>query len=121
MIAFRNASHRSGPYGTGRLIRRVEATWGAITACGANKTAAKTALIEAVERQLEHVYSRRYLSSSEVTFVLFYANGWCYDIVKAGDARGGTCHLDAVDERDAFERMRRHFEQYTECSPPDVA
>ena len=46
-----------------------------MSARGANKTEARKALEEAIERQCAHMHTRRYLSANDVTFVLFYSDG----------------------------------------------
>lgn len=118
-FTYRNASYRERPFGGGRLIRRVEAMLGNMSAQGANKTEAKKALEEVIERQLTHGRTRRYLSANGITFALFYSNGWGYDIIKAPELRGynqGGSVLfggeEHEDECKAFEAMKRHFEQY---------
>jgi hypothetical protein len=117
MIQFRDT--HEPPQGRGLRTRRgVQATWGVISGQGANRTEAKAALMDAVDRQLAHVFARRYLATRDVTFALFYANGWCYDIVTSDGAQHGSTHFDAANEHDAFEAMRRHFEQYTETPGP---
>ena len=112
-IEYRNASFRERPYGGGRLIRRVEAEWGKIRAFGANKTEAKNALLEAIEQQLANAYTRRYLRTDDVTFALYYADGWNYDIVTGDGHRTSSTMLGAeILPHDAFASMNRHFEQY---------
>lgn len=115
-IEFRDASYRSQPFGGGKLIRRVEARCGNLRAMGANRTEAKAELLAAVERQLEHAYTRRYLGAGDVVFVLYYADGWAYEIVVAGTVRCTTGFSSASSEHEALESMRRHFEQYTEAA-----
>lgn len=112
-IEFRNASYRERPYGGGRLIRRVEASWGSISRHGTTKTEAKAALLAAISEQLAHTYTRRYLRTADVTFALFYCDGWGYDIVTGDGARSSSTLLGDVPEQEAFESMKRHFEQYT--------
>lgn len=112
-IDYRDASYRERPYGGGRKIRRVEASAGSMSASGANKTEAKAALMACVERQLTHMRTRRYLRTDDVTFALFYADGWVYDIVSGDGHRNSSTLLGAaMDEREAFESMKRHFGQY---------
>ena len=119
-IEYRDASYRSSPYGGGKLIRRTEARFGSIRAEGATRTEAKAALLEAVTAQCEHAYVRRYLTGiaahdgRSVTFVLYYAAGWVYDIVRAGAVSCSSSHMGAISETEAIARMREHFDQYTE-------
>src|SRR6201988_4023159 len=116
-ITFRDASYRSQPYGGGKLIRRVEASCGAVSAHGANRTEAKAALLEAIERQCEYAYRRRYLvgisahDGEPATFALHYSQGWAYDIVLAGRV-ACTTGLGDVDFDEAYARMLAHFDQY---------
>lgn len=116
-ITYRDASYRPGAYGSGKLIRRTEASIGAIRRTGANRTEAKTALLEAVTEQVENCRTRRYLMgvSEEdvpVAFVLYFNDGWGYDIVRNGGKISSSTSMTAVDERDAFEKMQHHFDQY---------
>lgn len=115
-IDYRDASYRERPFGGGRLIRRVEATLGSLSASGANRTEAKKALEAAIERQLAHMRTRRYLSANDVTFALFYNDGWGYDIVRSSQDLGrrtsSTLMGGEMSEQEAFESMKRHFEQY---------
>lgn len=112
-----------------RLVRSVEARLGAFTASGRNKTEAKAALLAAIEAQGEHLYARRYLVGPRATFCLHYAQGWCYDIAApsknerlASSVTDTLIHFsttflgDDLTEKDAAERMRRHFDQYHEGS-----
>jgi hypothetical protein len=97
-----------------------EARVGDIRRTGANKTEAKAALLEALQAQAEHAFTRRYLAGDNVVFALGYHDGWRYDIVRAGDGRQYSSTLlsaETVDE--AFESMRHHFDQYT--AAPAVA
>src|SRR5439155_18577821 len=115
-IDYRDASYRERAFGGGRLIRRVEASLGGMSARGANKTEARKALEEAIERQCAHMHTRRYLSANDVTFVLFYSDGWTYDIVRSerdlGRRTSSTLMGGEIGEQEAFESMKRHFEQY---------
>lgn len=110
-IDYRDASYRERPYGGGRKIRRVEARVEGISAMGANKTEAKNALMERIELQLRHMRTRRYLRTDDETFVLYYADGWAYDMVRDDGTRYGSTMLATDDEREAFESMKSHFEQ----------
>ena len=122
-IGYRDASIRA-PYGRRVIERRTEATCGAISAYGANRTEAKAALLVAVERQCEHAYQRRYLTGighdgEPVTFALYYAGCWSYDIVRAGRVACST-GMGVDSFHDALASMTHHFEQYTE-SPAAIA
>jgi hypothetical protein len=112
-IEFANASYRPGAYGSGKLIRRTRARFGELEAFGENKTEAKNALMAMVLDQCSHVFTRRYLTADGVTFALYYANGWGYDIVRAGRVACST-GFGEISFHEALERMRAHFEQYTE-------
>lgn len=102
---------RSNGYGR-RQERFTSAEWGSIRRDSANKTEAKAAVLEAVERQLTHLYRRRYLRTADVTFALYYCDGWSYDIVTGDGQLSSSTGLGAIDEREAFESMKRHFDQY---------
>lgn len=113
-IEYRDASYRERR--GERKIRRIEASFGRMSAHGANRTEAKANLLADIERQLAHVYARRYLSANDVTFCLYYANGWSYDIVRGerdlGQRSSSTMMGGEPSETEAFESMKRHFEQY---------
>jgi hypothetical protein len=113
-IEYRNASYRPGSYGSGKLVRQVEASLGDIRRTAATKPEAKAAVLAAVEEQTQHLYERRYLAADGVVFALYYADGWSYDIIRDGQ-RGCTTNFEASDVTEAFEKMRHHFEQYTEA------
>jgi hypothetical protein len=111
-IEYRDAPYYERPFGGGRKIRRVEAHCGSLRGDGANRTEAKAALMERIELQLRHAYTRRYLRTADVTFALYYADGWSYDIVAGDGARYSSTGLGACDEREAYQAMSRHFLQY---------
>lgn len=113
-IQFRNTSHRSSPYGGGKLVRQWEARLGDITRTAPTKPQAKAELMEALAEQAEHCYTRSYLQRGDVVFALCYADGWRYDIVRSGRVTSSTL-LGDVDKTEAYLSMERHFQQYMEA------
>lgn len=122
-IEYRDASYFEGLYGRKR-VHRIEAVLGNIRAFGKNKTEAKANLEEQIASLCEHAYDRRYLTGiaydgRPVTFMLYYCDGWGYDIIRPRDDSehptvSGTIFNVDTDYREAYERMKNHFEQYTE-------
>lgn len=116
-ITYKNASYRSGSYGSGKLVRRIEASCGQLRRFGANRTEAKVAILEAIAEQCEHAYVRRYIPAGDSLFVLSYADGWRYDIVRNdGHICGSTQFGDGMSEWEATAYVRKHAEQYAEAT-----
>jgi hypothetical protein len=120
-IQYENTSYRPGSYGSGKLIRQTEARIGDIRRTAPTKPEAKAAVIEALAAQAEQCYERRYLMGTDpqgepVVFALHYCDGWGYDIVR-GSGRASSCIFDAANVTEALDKMRSHFEQYTNMAP----
>ena len=79
-----------------------------------NRTEAKKLLEEAIIEQLQHLRVT-VLCSPYVVFVLFYRNGWVYEIHKTNRTRSGagaTLFGDTISFQEALDSTRRHFERY---------
>jgi hypothetical protein len=96
--------------------RKVEARLGSIEATAKNKTEARAEILKMVEQQAEHLFTRHYRVTKDGTiFVLYFALGWRYDIVRSGKHSGTTMlgALSGVDgEHDALASMQRHVDQW---------
>lgn len=80
-----------------------------VTGC-ASRDEAASLLFDRVKAQEEYNHARKYVRKGNVTFALFYANGWQYDIVR-DDGQASSCHMNIVDVRtyaQALERMLKH-------------
>ena len=83
----------------------------------ANATA-REALAHAMARQLRNAFTRCYRWAADgTTFVLYYSDGWHYDIIgKAHAAAGCPCTCSAGpengDHQTALECMERHVANY---------
>lgn len=117
-IDFRDAGYFAGSYGRKR-VHRIEARLGDMSAFGRNKTEAKAALEALIEKQCEHLYERRYLTGMSldgkpVTFCFYYNQGWTYDIHTSDHPYPSSCGFNEETTRtEAFERMKKHFQDYT--------
>lgn len=123
-VEYRDASYFEGSFGR-KKVKRVEAMFGQLRVFGPNKKVAKGDLEIAIRKQCENANERRYLTGiahdgKPVTFAMYYNQGWCYDIVRPDDHGpysmrvSSTAFNDDTDFLEAWNRMHRHFEQYTE-------
>lgn len=80
---------------------------------------ARLELSEAISLQLRHSFTRHYRWASDGTaFVLYYSDGWAYDIV--GDSQrlqgcASTCQFggdEKIHYHLALEAMQRHVDDY---------
>ncbi len=81
---------------------------------GTNKEALTGQLFDAIKNASEYSHARRYVRKGSVTFALYYANGWCYDIVR-DDGKASSCFLNVSDTKtypQALEKMLAHVEQH---------
>jgi hypothetical protein len=74
---------------------------------GPNKEQLYELLGDVLKRQADYLHTRRYVRKDNVTFALYYANGWQYDIVR-DDGSASTCMLNCQSYADALERMLKH-------------
>ncbi len=81
--------------------------------------AARKALTHAIAQQLRNSFSRTYRWAADgTTFVLYYSDGWCYDIIgKAHAACGCPCTTmlggdDGIHYHLALQVMNRHAINY---------
>lgn len=87
---------------------------------GAANATARQALTHAIGRQLRNSFTRKYLWAADGTaFVLYYSDGWQYDIIGQQHAARGyppICSAGPVDGSydEALEAMRRHVDTYAQ-------
>lgn len=77
------------------------------------KEQALEGLAQALARAELYAYTRRYVRKGGVTFALFYANGWQYDIVH-DDGKTSGCLMACETYPQALAQMMRHVADYGE-------
>lgn len=83
---------------------------------GSDREMLVDALRIVLTRQCEFLHTRKYVRVKDVTFALYFANGWQYDIVH-DDGKTSSCMLNISDVKsygDALSVMMRHVQQYRE-------
>lgn len=83
---------------------------------GKDRKGAIASLVAAVKRQLTHRYDRAYYACNDGTLlVVYYADGWCYDIVRDGK-RSSVCTMNVETFAAARAEAEVFVEQYNERS-----
>lgn len=95
-----------------------------LTTNGADEAVA--ALDNLIQQSHRHACTRRYLIARDGTvFALSFALGWTYDIIhtdKPGAQSPGSCCLTCGSFVEAYDAMKRHWEQYdADCVAQPVA
>ncbi len=89
------------------------------TAAGARRD-----VTTAIERQLRNSHTRYYRTARDGTmFVLYYSDGWRYDIVGNEHETRGVCTMTFEQEVTCFHQAREILERhvFTYCSPRGIA
>ena len=98
-----------------RLDRKYHASiGGAFERTGATKTEAYEACIAAVVEQSRHTGPKYFRANDGTLFCLYYADCWCYDILRPGTTTGTTCILGSTSYLDARKWVQNHVEQWNE-------
>lgn len=77
---------------------------------------AEDLLVERINDAHDHMLDRAYLVTPKATFVLFWADGWAYDMVKP-DGSYSTCMMNRMPKSEALKRMEAHAKEYNELEP----
>lgn len=88
---------------------------GAFRCTADTRKQAEELVVEAVEAQGRHLHDRKYYwsPSGRTVFVVSYANGWGYDIMRAGSPYASTCVVgDSFQE--CCEAAESHAAEYEE-------
>ena len=86
------------------------------TATDVDKERAAVRLQDKLQKLANNLYLRRYERANGATFVLYYADGWNYDIVRDSNVRQpSTCCLSCRTFTEALEQMTSHLKQWNEC------
>lgn len=78
---------------------------------GRNRESLMERLRQVLTRQEQFLHTRRYIRKGNVTFALYYANGWQYDIVR-DDGRSSASMLTCDTYMQALEIMTKHANQH---------
>lgn len=83
-------------------------------ASGPTKEIALERLEQLLTKEHDEQFTRHYRRKGVVTFCLYYAQGWTYDIVRDGDMSGvhGSCGTACTNEREALAQMESHVAQH---------
>lgn len=85
-----------------------ETGWKATGTC---KQGALDQLFADLKNAEENTFRRKYVRKGQVTFALYFAGGWCYDIVR-DDGSASTGSLLANSYQDAVNKMLAHVAQH---------
>lgn len=96
----------------GKRTGTYRASLGEIGFDGKDKQEAIENLCRIVKSEFDNMYTRKYLTKNSVTFVLFYGNGWNYDIFHHETGQVGSCALSCKTYNEALKEMTNHFNQY---------
>jgi pyruvate/2-oxoacid:ferredoxin oxidoreductase beta subunit len=89
-----------------------EATVGAFSRTAATRELAVTLAVVAARDQLAHTYDRAYFACKDGTLlVVYFADGWMYDIVRNGLVSCCT-RLNSASFEDAKEQARAFVDGY---------
>lgn len=82
---------------------------------GKTKDEAEAEALLLVKAQVVNAHRMAYFASpsGKTTFVVHFAWGWAYDIVRDGKSRGSCCTGDTFEH--CSESARKHAASYEEC------
>ena len=79
---------------------------------GKTKEEALAGLTKILENQNKYLFERKYIPARNAVFALYYAQGFCYDIVHTDTGQVSTCMMGDIPKLEAIEKMTAHALTY---------
>ena len=88
---------------------------GFLTGIGKNITEAKASLAQSIKKQLTYGNQLRWIKAKDghTLFLLYYQDGWAYDIMQHGYKHPSTCCMGDISQAAAIAAVEKHAENYS--------